>query len=101
MIISADRCALHFFPVRQGTCFWWLSPHPCVLSGGGIPLKFALFVVGMSLLLLFSGMDSRAADLPPTSTTEQKVKAAPPAEEAKIDSGDTAWMLVSTGLVLL
>src|SRR6516165_5342824 len=41
---------------------------------------------------------ARADAQPPTG--EQK-PAEPPKEEPKLDSGDTAWMLVSTGLVLL
>jgi ammonium transporter len=47
----------------------------------------------LAVLIVASG--PLAADLVPTPPTPA------PAEAAKLDSGDTAWMLVSTGLVML
>src|SRR5438132_10694340 len=41
------------------------------------------------------------ANLPAPGNKAEPPKSEPPKEEAKLDSGDTAWMLVSTGLVLL
>src|SRR5262249_17766097 len=58
------------------------------------------FVILLCSLLTFAllGVPSSYADSPPP--TDTKTAEAKPPEPAKIDSGDTAWMLVSTGLVL-
>src|SRR5947208_2311593 len=61
-------------------------------------LLAGLTAIALLVLLVQPAM---AADATPPSA-EQKPE--PPKEEAKppaLDSGDTAWMLVSTGLVLL
>ena len=56
-----------------------------------------LFIAG---LLLFGTVTSAfARDEPASSPAQQSTAGAK--EEQKIDSGDTAWMLISTGLVLL
>src|SRR5437879_7254506 len=41
------------------------------------------------------------ANPPAPGNKAEPPKSEPPKEEAKLDSGDTAWMLASTGLVLL
>jgi len=50
-----------------------------------------------------AGLDKPATLVPPAPSTAPApaAPAAPAVTNAKIDSGDTAWMLVSTGLVLL
>ena len=50
-------------------------------------------------LLLITGSALRAESPPETTAPSTSTTPTPPA--AKIDSGDTAWMLISTGLVML
>jgi Amt family ammonium transporter len=58
--------------------------------------RFALLV---GLILLLTGSVVRAET--PPEIASPPAAASSPATEAKIDSGDTAWMLTSTGLVML
>ncbi len=58
-------------------------------------MKRSLCASIVGLLLFVNGSMVRADTPPPTDSTP------PPSTEIKIDSGDTAWMLMSTGLVML
>src|SRR5690348_1758556 len=61
-----------------------------------IPLKRLLFALLATAVLGLAGGRALAADTPPAPADQKAAEAAD-----KIDNGDTAWMLVSTGLVLL
>src|SRR5438105_14328156 len=67
----------------------------CCLEG--IPLKRSLLALLATGLLGLASGRLFAADNPPTPADQKATEAA----AEKIDTGDTAWMLVSTGLVLL
>src|SRR5688572_8631503 len=70
-------------------------------------------IAGAAALVIFSGQAYGQAEAPPAepqAATEAATEAAPPAEAAPaeaapaapmLNSGDTAWMLTSTALVLL
>jgi ammonium transporter len=60
-------------------------------------MKPFLLALTAALCLLAAGAPAIAADDSQTDTTSEDK----PAEQPKLDTGDTAWMLVSTGLVLL
>src|SRR5262245_42083226 len=62
-------------------------------------VKRFLLALCFGLMLLAVGSVVRA-DTPPDSG-EQPSSADKPSEAPKVDSGDTAWMLTSTGLVML
>jgi ammonium transporter len=59
-------------------------------------VKHSLLALLVALALFMIGSNVRAEADPETTSP-----ATPSSSEAKIDSGDTAWMLTSTGLVML
>ena len=63
------------------------------LLRGVLPALFLLLLLAVPAMAQPAPAPAPAAGSPPA--------AAAPAAEAKIDTGDTAWMLTSTGLVLL
>jgi ammonium transporter, Amt family len=62
-------------------------------------VKHSLFALLVGVTLLGAGSVVWAET--PTEPAAQPATAGSPAEPSKIDSGDTAWMLMSTGLVML
>jgi Amt family ammonium transporter len=62
-------------------------------------VKCSLLALLVGLGLLANGSVLRADA--PSGSAQQPSSAAPAAQAPKIDSGDTAWVLTSTGLVLL
>jgi len=64
------------------------------------------FLIPLLVVLVFACFSpsmhaDNPANLPAPGNKAEPPKSEPPKEEAKLDSGDTAWMLASTGLVLL
>src|SRR5437870_11714293 len=60
-------------------------------------VRCLLFVVATLVELAIAPRSILAADTPPSAESKPAEAVAP----AKLDNGDTAWMLISTGLVLL
>jgi ammonium transporter len=64
-------------------------------------MKPYLLALTAMLCLLAATAPAFAADATTSGTSDSNTTQDKPAEPPKLDTGDTAWMLVSTGLVLL